>query len=217
MRRLVAILALTLLTAPALSGCIGGQDGEQAGPTGTSDPNDTGNDSRANESGGNASGNGSGNASGNGSGFGDGNESGFGDGNGSDGDTSASWTYDNRSGTVSSQAPVVLTGSEEEALDVENGTLELALNLSADGELDVCIMEPEAEGCTEEASTEDGNLSWNATDPASGEWTVELSHSGTLSDVDYELTIGQLIPAEIEGSSGNETSGNQSGNDTRFL
>ncbi len=214
MRPIVAVLGLTLLTAPVLSGCVGGQEGEDAGPTNTSEDNDTGNFS-GNTSG-NFSGDGSGNASGNLSGNGSGNASGNLSGNGS-GNASASWSYDNRSGTVSSTAPILLTGSEEEAFEVENGTLELALNLSADGELDVCIMEPGAEACTEEATTEGGNFTWNTTQPAGGEWTVALSHSGVLSSVDYELVIGQLLPANLESPSGNETAGNESGNDTRFL
>lgn len=211
MRPLIAVLALTLLAAPVLSGCVGGQEGEEAGPTNTSEDNDTGNDTGDDGTSGNESGNESGNFSGNESG----NESGFGDDN-ETGNESASWTYDNRSGSVSSTDPILLTGSEEEAFEVENGTLELALNLSAEDDLDVCIKEPGAEECTEEASTEDGNLSWNTTQPAGGEWTVELSHSGVLSSVDYELVIGQLIPANFESSSGNETAGNDSGNDTRI-
>ncbi len=213
MRPLISVLALTLLTAPMLSGCIGGAPGEDAGPTNTSEDG--------------ADGNASGNESGNESGFGGnesgnetGNESGFGhddDGNTSEEDTSAEWTYDNRTGTVSSTAPVVMSGSETEALDVENGTLELSFNLSADGELDVCIMEPGAEECTEEGSTSDGSFSWNQTNPAGGGWTVELSQGGVASEVSYELVIGQLIPADLESSGGNETaSGNQSGNDTRM-
>lgn len=212
MRPVIAVLALTLLTAPGLAGCIGGEQGAEAGPTSTSEKNDTGNDTEDDETSGNGSsnepGNVSGNASGNGSGVGDGNAS---------AEASASWSYDNRSGSVSSMDPVLLTGSEEEAFEVENGTLELALDLSADGDLDVCIMAPGAEACTEEASTEEGNLTWTTTQPAGGEWTVELRHSGVLSSVDYELVIGQLVPTNLEGSSGNETSGNQSGNDTRFL
>lgn len=215
MRPLISVLALTLLTAPVLSGCIGGDPGQDAGPT--NDPGDAS---------GNGSGNDSGNESGNESGFGGnesgnqtGNESGFGsddDGDASEENGSAEWTYDNRTGTVSSTAPVVLSGSETEALDVENGTLELALNLTADGELDVCIKEPGAEACTEEASTSDGNFMWNQTDPTGGEWTVEFSQSDVASDVDYEIVIGQLIPAGLDTGGNLTASGNESGNDTRM-
>lgn len=220
MRPATWLLTLTLLAAPVLSGCIGGGDTQELDPANTSsddgDQNDTSDDrsdgsNASDQTGGN--GTNESNASGNGSASGDQPE-----GNATEDEPSALWTYDNRTGTVSSTDPFLFPGEAEETFEVENGTLELALNLTADGgELDVCIKQPGADACTEEASTEDGNLSWETDDPAGGSWTVELTHTGLLSSVDYELVIAQLVPAAGTMDGGNQTAdGNESGNDTRL-
>lgn len=53
------------------------------------------------------------------------------------------------------------------------------------------------EGCDEQMTTEDGNASFVTDEPAAGTWKVEMSpaESGAHS-IDYELLIGRLVPAE---------------------
>lgn len=217
-RMLVLIVTLSLLGA----GCIGlpGDDGgEETGPqseptTNESEDDRTGepsNDTEDNETGANDS-----NAS-------EGNES-FGnatanetEGNESE-ENETEWRYDNRSGTVEGNPPLTEASATED-FTVAEGAEELALNLSADGgELDVCIKAPSGNGsgnesgdnessCTAEESTEDGNLTWSEEAPTPGEWSVEMTAQGIgPQSVEYELVIGQLVPASAEtNSTENET------------
>ncbi len=53
------------------------------------------------------------------------------------------------------------------------------------------------EACDEAQTTDDGNASFQATGPEPGEWTVELTAAqGTTSEVEYTLTIAQLVPED---------------------
>lgn len=199
MRTLPWLLAAMLIAAPALTGCIGfgdDADGEDEPGNETNDSDDTGNDSD--------------NAS-------DGNESSD-DGFGDDEEDGTEWQEENRTGTVSPTSQLTGEGVSE-TFSVAEGTEALAINLSADGgELDMCIMKPggnesgnqtdarsaQQEECDEEQTTESGNASFQATGPESGEWTVQLTAAqGTTSQVEYTLTIAQLVPEGAEtGSSG---------------
>lgn len=126
-------------------------------------------------------------------------------------DDEAEWQHDNRTGTVSGTNALVTEASETEAFEVENGTEELGLNLTTDGDdLDVCIQAPtDEEGeCTAEEQTESGQMNWSAAAPAGGEWTVELTAQGTgPQSVDYELVIATLVPPDA-ADNGTEDDGN---------
>lgn len=195
-------LAVLLVAAPAMSGCIGfGGDGDGEDLNETSAENDT--PSGENDSA-------EGNESGEGP-PGDANETGSENETQEDGGD-ATWTYDNRTGTVSgTNAIVTSSGSAEETFNVDPNTLKLALNLSAEGgELEMCLTQPggnesggnesgntSQESCDETVTTEDGNASFTAESPTEGEWkaTLRPAEPGHHS-IDYELAIAQLVQQE---------------------
>lgn len=112
--------------------------------------------------------------------------------------SSDGWQSENRSGTVEGAAlPVGPTGTEE-TFTLENGTVALALNLTADGgELELSISPPDCEdaSCEESVTTQDGNASYSTTDPTAGEWTVTLSPATPgVSSIEYELVIAWQGP-----------------------
>lgn len=187
MRWATLVLATALLAALALSGCIGfGGEDDDASPDGADDPygneTDDGNETgEENESRDNATR----------------------DGNETSDEQEASWTYDNRTGSVQGANAIVGTSdSAEETFDVGPDTLELGLGLGAEGgELEMCIQKPSedengtGDDCDETVTTEDGNASFSAGEPAEGEWTVSLSPAEPgYHSIDYELAIAQLVP-----------------------
>ncbi len=200
MRTLPWLLAAMLIAAPALTGCIGGGDDGGAA-------DEPGNDTNRTDDGDDGSGNASddGNTS---------DDDGFGEG---DDEDEASWQSENRTGTVSPTSQV--TGEGQTETFTVDGAESLMLNLSADGgELNMCIMKPsegssgnssgsavgaQQEECSETATTQDGNASYQASSPADGEWTVKLTAAqGTTGEVEYTLTIAQLV----SGGSGSTSS-----------
>lgn len=114
-------------------------------------------------------------------------------------DEEPEWQHENRTGTVSGTNAILVDASETEPFDVANGTQALALNLTADEDLDVCIQAPEEEDgeCNAQEETDDENTTWGMDAPPDGEWTIELTAQGTgPQSVDYELVISQLVPPE---------------------
>lgn len=193
MRTLPWLLAVMLIAAPALTGCIGfgGEDGGGEDEPGneTNERDDTGNASDGDET----------------------SDDGFGD----DEEDGTGWQEENRTGTVSPTSQLTGEGVSE-TFSVPEGTEALAINLSADGgELDMCIIKPGGDGsgnrtdarsaqqeeCDEVQTTEDGNASFQATGPEPGGWTVELTAiQGTTSEVEYTLTIAQKVPLEEQAT-----------------
>lgn len=118
------------------------------------------------------------------------------------------WTSENRSGSVPATSAVVSEQAAEETFEV-NGS-ELLLNLSAEGgELEMCLMkgggndsenDSQQEECDETVTTQDGNASFQATNPEQGEWTARLTASGQSesSEVQYELVIAQKTGIDEE-------------------
>lgn len=207
MRTLPWLLAVMLIAAPALTGCIGGDGGGDDEPGNETD--DTGD---------------AGDGSGNGSEANESEDDGF----GGDDEEDPSWQSENRTGTVSPTSQVTGDGASE-TFTVSDGAEELVLNLTASGgELDMCIMKPGGDGsgnstaassgaqqqeaCSETKTTQDGNASFQASSPESGDWTVKLTAAqGTTSEVEYTLTIAQKVPLD-EQATDDEDSGD--GNST---
>lgn len=190
-------LAATLLAAPAMSGCIGLGDGGDEDIGETSDGNDTFSDD-SNSSEGNNTSDGP---------PGDSNETGS-ENETEDGE--ATWNYDNRTGSVSGTNAIVASdGSAEEQFTVDSDTIQLALNLSAEGgELEMCLTKSSGnesgngsgEECDETVTTEDGNATFTADAPEEGDWTATLRPAETgHHSIDYELVIAQLIEEEEGG------------------
>lgn len=198
MRWTVIAIAATLLAAPALSGCIGGSGGDE-----DLDETSSGNDPASNESNSSEGNNTSGDAPPGGNETGSENET---------EEPGTTWTYDNRTGSVSGTNAIVHSeGSEQEEFTVEPNALKLGLNLSAEGgELEMCVSGPSGnesdngsgeQSCDETVTTEDGNATFAAEAPEEGDWTVTLRPAETgRHSIDYELVIAQLV--EEEGSSG---------------
>lgn len=186
MQRMTLLIALLLLAMPALSGCIGpfAQEGdEDLAPDEEEDaPDDEQEDDERNETREDET---------------RGNETREAD----DDDDEPKWQHENRTGTVSgTNALVTSSGLETETFTVEEDTLELKLNLTADGgELAVCIREPDTEEgeCTEETTTENGGMEYSTQQPTPGEWGIEMEPADPGShSIDYELGIGTLVPTE---------------------
>ncbi len=172
------LLAVALLAAPLLTGCIG-FGGEDAGGNETGE-NQTQDDENATA------------------------------------EDDPAWSSENRTGTVSPTSQFTMEG-QTESITVEDGASQLLLNLSADGgELTMCIMKPGGNGsgnstastadqqqgeCDETKTTQDGNASYQASSPESGDWTVRLTAAqGTTGEVEYTLTIAQKVPLEEQAT-----------------
>lgn len=217
-KAIVLLVGFAVLSA----GCLGfGEESDQLEPTGEpsedgADTNDSSNDTSRNDTDGNETGGNRSSSNGTGENRTAGNETQDNqtdDGNQTGNETR--WSYDNRTGTVSGTNAVATEASSSESFNVSEDARELQLDLSAEGgELDVCIQAPdggneseEESECAAEESTQDGNLTWSTSSPAHGGWTIEMTAQGVgPQSVDYELVIGQLVPAD---ASGNETSGNE--------
>lgn len=117
------------------------------------------------------------------------------------------WTSENRSGSVPATSAVVGEQAVEETFEV-NGS-ELLLNLSAEGgELEMCLIkgggnesgnDSQQQECDETVTTQDGNASFQATNPEPGEWTARLTATeAQSSEVQYELVIAQKMGADEE-------------------
>lgn len=116
------------------------------------------------------------------------------------------WTRENRSGSVPATSTLVGEEAAEESFEV-NGSA-LVLNLSAEGgELEMCIQKPSGnesgnasqDSCDETQTTEDGNATYETTEPEAGNWTVRLSASeASSSEVEYELVIAQKTASDTE-------------------
>jgi hypothetical protein len=203
------LLTAVLLMVLPLAGCVGGGDDDpetQTTGTGTRTTTRTSTGSTnatttttvgpgGNGTVGNGSGDQTGNATGNATGNSTGNQTGNATGN-------VTWEYDNRTGTIEGLGVPLLSGSAEaeEVIDVANGTLNLTLNLTGEGDtITVSVTPPgcEEDDCVTEAEAgEDGTASLGFDDPAEGEWTVVLSISGIGElSADYELGVAQLVPA----------------------
>jgi hypothetical protein len=180
---LVALVALTGL----LAGC--------TGPAPTDDDADDG----TNETGDGTQDNGTDNETDDDSNASDDNETGGG----------SQWTFEERNGTaVGANVTVGNATLAREPLDVENGTLELRLQVEASGgELDVCVTAPSESNatnttepaCSDEFQTLNGTAEWSVRDPAAGNWTVTLTPtSGSPPAVEYELLIGRRVPVETQ-------------------
>ena len=196
-------LALALALALPLSGCLAGDgdsDTDDADTTGSTSGSSTRSTTRtgttvsASGSAGPVSGNATvgGNTTGNQTGNATGNQTGNSTGN-------ATWSYDNRTGTISGTAVPVVAGSfsEEETFTIANGTQKLVLNLTADGRaITMNVQEPDCDDtdCGTEVETAEGKATISFNSPAEGEWTVTLTISGGTGPVtsDYVLSIGTL-------------------------
>ena len=121
--------------------------------------------------------------------------------NGTEGNVSIaeSWSYDNRSGTVSGTGYVVNVPIEkEESFTVADNTSTLFLNLSVVGEdLTMSVRAPdcETEDCAEEVTTQSGEASLQLNDPMAGGWiaVLQLEGNGPV-EADYTLEIAHLAP-----------------------
>lgn len=123
------------------------------------------------------------------------------------------WSRENRSGSVPATSSLVGDQAAEESFDVNASVL--VLNLTADGgELDMCIQkaggnetrdERDAgaqDDCDETVTTQDGNATFEASEPESGEWTVRLSAAdASSSEIEYQLEIAQKVEADGDGAS----------------
>lgn len=174
-----------LLLAAASAGCIGGDDGKSdVQSVSTSTQTNLGNTTLS----GSVSA-GPGGAAGNGS------------VNDPRGNASAatSWSYDNRSGTISGNGAVVnVPFTKEESFTVENGTAKLVLNLTVEGhDLTLSLRAPDcgAAECAEEVKSQSGTASIAMNDPMEGDWVAVLELEGTGPvQAEYTLEIAKLAP-----------------------
>lgn len=122
--------------------------------------------------------------------------------NGTEGNASTqmSWSYDNRTGSISGTGVPVAASSfeEEETFTVGDNVSTLYVNVTSEGgELTLSLREPgcEDDTCAQEAQTVSGAASLQAMAPPSGEWLAVLTLEGTGPvSADYELQIAQLAP-----------------------
>jgi hypothetical protein len=178
------LLVSGLLLAAALAGC-SGDDGKSDTSFSTSTQTNVGN---ATFSGSVSVGPGGGNASASVNGT---------QGNAS---TQASWTYDNRTGSISGTG-VPVAGQpieKEESFTVGDNVSTVYVNVTSEGgELTLSLREPGCEDseCAEEAQTASGVASMQVATPSAGQWilVLTLEGSGPVS-ADYELQIAQLAP-----------------------
>jgi hypothetical protein len=168
-----------MLLTGALAGCIGG-DGEAAGPDQADAPEDEGNATApANASG--------------------------------EAPASTTWQVQNETGTVTGVSVPVTGTAINEPTTSENTFIEFTvgeeaqtvrLNLTVDGgELTMgiddadCDTGPETSGC-DFVTTEDGQATYEATDPPAGDWSVSIfAGEPAVVQADFELTIAQQVPA----------------------
>lgn len=183
-------MGCALVVLAGLAGCLG--DGDK----GTQDNDGTTSGTRTNgATNATSTTNGTGPPGGNGTG----NSTGNGTTNGTGQEPAATWTLDNRTGTVSGNDLVVTPPpSASETFDVANGTLALALNLSAEGdELTLTARPPgcDAADCELEVQTQSGRARLSQEVPAEGTWTVTLTAQGPGPvSSNYALEIAQLVP-----------------------
>lgn len=106
------------------------------------------------------------------------------------------WSSEERTGTVSGTGAVVNTPfTAEEAFTVANGTVQVVLNLTVEGNaLTLSLRAPDckASDCAEEVTTAGGKASFDVQSPAEGTWTaiLELEGQGPVES-DYTLEIAQ--------------------------
>jgi hypothetical protein len=115
------------------------------------------------------------------------------------GSAAATWTYDNRTGTISGNGAIVnVPFEEEESFQVAENTSRMFLNLTATGhELTLSLRAPDcaASECAQEVTTQSGSASLEVTKPGEGEWVAVLQLEGTGPvEADYALAIAQLGP-----------------------
>ena len=109
-----------------------------------------------------------------------------------------SWSYDNRSGTISGNGAFVnVPFTEEEKFTLQNGTVSLYLNLTAEGhELRVSVRAPGCadEACATEAETQSGSASLSFPNPVEGDYVavLQLDGVGPVS-ADYTLEIATQV------------------------
>lgn len=119
--------------------------------------------------------------------------------NGTDGNASvgASWSYDNRTGTISGNGAFVnVPFEEEEAFTLSGDVSRLVLNLSATGnDLTLSLRAPGCEdsACAQEVTTQSGKASMPIDAPEAGDYVAVLQLTGTGPvEADYVLEIATL-------------------------
>ena len=173
-------LVLGLLTALALAGCSGGNDASDTQSVSTSTQTNVGNTTVSGSISAGPDG-----AAGNGS------------VNDPNGNASLSWSYDNRTGTLSGNGAVVnVPFTKEESFTVQDAASRLFLNLTATGsDLTMAIRAADctSDDCVERVKTAGGSASYEANQPGSGDWLVTLELEGTGPvQAEYALEIAQL-------------------------
>jgi hypothetical protein len=119
--------------------------------------------------------------------------------------TTLAWSYDNRTGTVSGTALLLIgSSSKDETFAVENGTALLFLNFTVQGSaVDVEITPP---GCDDDAcrisvDVSSGAATYTTDDPVEGSWTVTFSSTTTIGpySTDYALAIALATMVHVAG------------------
>lgn len=121
------------------------------------------------------------------------------------------WNTTTRQGSVTGADLVVVSFTTQESQQnwtVREGTRNLTLNVSAQsGEVTMRIAPPGCENtaqssCTKSVSTQNGEATWSTEDPETGQWdAVFFRDTPGYGEVQYELTIAKLVPAELLSSS----------------
>jgi hypothetical protein len=118
--------------------------------------------------------------------------------NGTQGNASAStsWSYDNRTGTMSGNGAFVnVPITKEEDFSVQDGTVSMYVNVTAEGhELHIAVRAPGCEDndCATEADTQSGKATMSIPNPTEGDWVVVLELDGVgPMEADYTLEIAK--------------------------
>jgi hypothetical protein len=180
MRRIALVIVLAAVLA--LAGCLGGGDGSDSAGTASSDSPGSSSSPQASADNGTAD-------------------------NETDDGPDFVWNTTTRQGSVTglNVAGLALTteGSDQN-WTVRQGTRNLTLNLSAQSEeVTMRIAPPGCENtadssCTTTVTTEDGEATWSTENPDTGQWDAVFFRGNTgYGEVQYELTIDKLVPAEL--------------------
>lgn len=111
------------------------------------------------------------------------------------------WSSENRTGSIDGTGAFVNTPFEaEETFAVQNGTVQLVLNLTVEGDdVTLSLRAPDCDEseCAEEVTTNAGKASLDVQMPDEGTWTAVLQLDGTGPvEAEYTLEIAQQVPGE---------------------